>query len=171
MALPWLGLSTVSAQEATLKICQSTALTGPLGDLGTALQLGAKAAFDTINAKGGIHGRQIVLQTLDDGYEIPRAMANLNTFLADRDCFALFNCFGTPHGRSHAAQGAGNRHARFSHRTPVVRSVAFLARATFSIFGPATPRRPKKPCSTWPHIGITQALPWFTRTMPLAKKC
>ncbi len=96
MALPWLGLSTVSAQEATLKICQSTALTGPLGDLGTALQLGAKAAFDTINAKGGIHGRQIVLQTLDDGYEIPRAMANLNTFLADRDCFALFNCFGTP---------------------------------------------------------------------------
>jgi len=96
LALPWLGLSTASAQEATLKICQSTALTGPLGDLGTALQLGAKAAFDTINAKGGILGRQIVLQTLDDGYEVPRTMANLNAFLADRDCFALFNCFGTP---------------------------------------------------------------------------
>lgn len=96
MALPWLGLSPAYAQEATLKICQSTALTGPLGDLGTALQLGAKAAFSTINAKGGIHGRQIVLQTLDDAYEVPRAMANLNTFLADRDCFALYNCFGTP---------------------------------------------------------------------------
>lgn len=97
VALPWLGLSTtLRAQEPALKICQSTALSGPLGDLGSALHLGAKAAFASINAKGGIHGRQIVLQTLDDGYEVPRAMANLNTFLADRDCFALYNCFGTP---------------------------------------------------------------------------
>jgi len=96
LALPWLGLPVAQAQEGSLKLCQSTALTGPLGDLGTALQLGAKAAFDTINAKGGILGRQIVLQTLDDGYEVPRTMANLNAFLADRDCFALFNCFGTP---------------------------------------------------------------------------
>lgn len=97
IALPWLGLSTtLRAQEPAIKICQSTALSGPLGDLGSALHLGAKAAFATINAKGGIHGRQIVLQTLDDGYEVPRAMANLNTFLSDRDCFALYNCFGTP---------------------------------------------------------------------------
>ena len=164
MALPWLGLSTVSAQEATLKICQSTALTGPLGDLGTALQLGAKAAFDTINAKGGIHGRQIVLQTLDDGYEIPRAMANLNTFLADRDCFALFNCFGTP------LVGA---------MLPKVQEtgIPFFAPYTGGQVcripgarGPATPRKPKKSCSTWPPSASAR-LRWFTRTMPLAKKC
>jgi len=96
LALPWLHWGSAHAQDATIKLCQSTALTGPLGDLGSALHQGAKAAFTAINAKGGIHGRQIVLQTLDDGYEVPRAMANLTTFLADRDCFALFNCFGTP---------------------------------------------------------------------------
>ena len=96
LALPWLHWGSAHAQDATIKLCQSTALTGPLGDLGSAFHQGAKAAFAAINAKGGIHGRQIVLQTLDDGYEVPRAMANLTTFLADRDCFALFNCFGTP---------------------------------------------------------------------------
>ena len=96
IALPWLASRPALAQDAPLKLCQSTALSGPLGDLGTALHLGAKAAFGAINAKGGIHGREIVLQTLDDGYEVPRALANLDTFLADKDCFALFNCMGTP---------------------------------------------------------------------------
>ena len=96
IALPWLASTRALAQDAPLKLCQSTALSGPLGDLGTALHLGAKAAFNGINAKGGIHGREILLQTLDDGYEVPRAVANLDTFLADKDCFALFNCMGTP---------------------------------------------------------------------------
>ena len=96
LALPWLAATRALAQEAPLKLCQSTALTGPLGDLGSAMHQGAVAAFTAINAKGGIQGRQILLQTLDDGYEVPRALANLDTFLADKDCFALFNCMGTP---------------------------------------------------------------------------
>lgn len=96
IALPWVGLPNAWADETSIKICQSTALSGPLGDLGTALHDGAKAAFAVINGRGGIHGRQIELQTLDDAYEVPRALANVDKFLADRDCFALFNCFGTP---------------------------------------------------------------------------
>ncbi|MFL5214385.1 MAG: ABC transporter substrate-binding protein, partial [Microvirga sp.] len=79
-----------------LKICQSTALSGPLGDLGQALHHGAKAGFAEANAKGGVHGRKIELSVLDDGYDAKRALANLDTFLADRDSFALFNWFGTP---------------------------------------------------------------------------
>src|SRR6185369_759627 len=79
-----------------LKICQSTALSGPLGDLGQALHQGAKACFAEANAKGGVHGRKIELAVLDDGYEAKRALANLDKFLADRDSFALFNWFGTP---------------------------------------------------------------------------
>lgn len=54
------------------------------------------AAFQSINARGGIHGRQIKLESLDDAYEVPKAMLNLEKFLNDPDCFALFNCFGTP---------------------------------------------------------------------------
>lgn len=97
LALPWLGLaSRVHAQDGPLKICQSTSLTGPLGDLGSAMHQGANAAFTAVNTRGGVHGRKIELEVLDDGYEVPRALANVDKFLADRDCFALFNCMGTP---------------------------------------------------------------------------
>ena len=97
IALPWIGIApALRAQEVPLKICQSTALSGPLGDLGTAMHHGARAAFNVINARGGIHGRKIQLEVQDDGYDIARAVANVDRFLADKDCFALFNCMGTP---------------------------------------------------------------------------
>lgn len=96
LALPWLGSRLAQAQEGTLKLCQSTALSGPLGDLGTAMHQGAQAAFAVANTRGGVNGRKIELQTLDDAYEIPRSQANIQKFLADPACFALFNCMGTP---------------------------------------------------------------------------
>lgn len=82
--------------NGTLKISQSIALSGPLGDLGQAMQQGAKACFAGINAKGGIHGRRIELVSMDDGYDVKRALANVQGFLADPNSFALFNCMGTP---------------------------------------------------------------------------
>ena len=96
LALSWMGSRFAQAQEGPIKLCQSTALTGPLGDLGTAMHQGAQAAFAAANARGGVNGRKIELQTLDDGYEIPRSLANIEKFLADPACFALFNCMGTP---------------------------------------------------------------------------
>lgn len=78
------------------KLGQSTALTGPLGDLGQAMHVGAKACFAEVNAKGGVHGRQIQLTTLDDGYDAKRAVANVEGLMEDADTFALFNCMGTP---------------------------------------------------------------------------
>ena len=96
LAAPWLlGQTTAQAQEAPIKIGQSTALTGPLGELGSAMHMGAQAAFAGINQRGGVHGRQIELTTFDDGYEVPRAVANVDKLLATPDCFALFNCMGT----------------------------------------------------------------------------
>lgn len=96
ISLPWLGMGRARAQEGGLRIAQSTALTGPLAALGSAMHQGAKAAFTAINARGGVHGRAIELLTLDDAYEVPKALANVDQFLADRGTFALFNCMGTP---------------------------------------------------------------------------
>lgn len=97
VSLPWLGhVGSARAQDNVIKIAQSTALTGPLGDLGSAMHQGAKAAFAGINARGGIHGRTIELVTQDDAYEVPKALANVEKFMAERDTFALFNCMGTP---------------------------------------------------------------------------
>jgi len=81
---------------APLKIAQSTALSGPLGELGLAMHQGARACFAAINAKGGVNGRSIELAAVDDGYDVKRALANVKGFIEDRSNFALFNCMGTP---------------------------------------------------------------------------
>ena len=106
LAAPWLlGQSAaVQAQQATLQIGQSAALTGPMGELGQAMQYGAQAGFADINQRGGVQGRQIVLTTLDDGYEVARAVANVTQLLARPDCFALFGCMGTPTVQATLAQ-------------------------------------------------------------------
>jgi ABC-type branched-subunit amino acid transport system substrate-binding protein len=96
-AVPLAANVPVYAEDsAAVKICQSTALTGPLGDLGQAMSQGAKACFDAVNSQGGVNGRRIELQTLDDGYDVKRALANAARFLSDGSTFALFNCMGTP---------------------------------------------------------------------------
>ncbi len=83
-----------AAQEIVLG--QSVALTGPAQELGKEMQLGAKTYFDIVNAAGGIRGKKIVLRTLDDGYEPPRAEANTKKFVEDGDVLALFGYVGTP---------------------------------------------------------------------------
>lgn len=98
VSLPLAANMPVRAAEETgpIKIAQSSALTGPLGELGQAMTQGAKAGFAAINAKGGVLGRPIELTVADDGYDVKRALANVGAFMEDRSTFALFNCFGTP---------------------------------------------------------------------------
>ncbi|WP_029527414.1 ABC transporter substrate-binding protein [Polaromonas glacialis] len=96
-ALPLALHAPLWAQDTgPLKIFQSTALTGPLADLGQAVHQGAKVYFTALNAAGGVNGRSIELNAVDDGYDVPRALANAKSFIADRNCFAIFNCLGTP---------------------------------------------------------------------------
>nr|WP_295769171.1 ABC transporter substrate-binding protein [Rhodoferax sp.] len=97
-ALPFAASLSVRAAEDTtpIKIAQSLALTGPLGELGQAMHQGAKVCFAAVNAKGGVNGRPIELTVADDGYDVKRATANVNGFMEDSSNFALFNCMGTP---------------------------------------------------------------------------
>ena len=95
VALSTLLASGVS-QAQDIVLGQSVALSGPAQELGREMQLGAKTYFDQINAAGGIRGRKIVLKTLDDGYEPPRAEANTKQFVEDGDVLALFGYVGTP---------------------------------------------------------------------------
>jgi branched-chain amino acid transport system substrate-binding protein len=96
-AAPLPSLATErGSRAASWRLAQSIALSGPLGDLGQAMHQGAKACFAAINARGGVHGRPIELVVADDGYDVKRAVANVESFLEDADTFALFNCMGTP---------------------------------------------------------------------------
>lgn len=88
--------------DKTIVLGQSAALSGPASELGTAMRDGALAYFDSVNAAGGVNGRQIVLTTLDDGYDPERAGANTAALVEKDKVFALFGYVGT--ATSNAAQ-------------------------------------------------------------------
>src|SRR5207245_577337 len=64
-----------------LTVGQTSALSGPFGDLGQELLKGARAFVDATNASGGINGRKIELISRDDGYDTTKAKANVQTFI------------------------------------------------------------------------------------------
>jgi len=74
---------------------QSAALSGPAGKLGQKMRQGANAYFSYINKKGGVHGRTIRLETLNDYYEPKYTEKNTLEFIK-RDVFAMFGNVGTP---------------------------------------------------------------------------
>lgn len=68
---------------------QSAAFSGPASALGDQFKRGAQLYFDRINARGGVAGRQLELQSLDDSYEPDRCAANIKK-LIEGGAFALF---------------------------------------------------------------------------------
>lgn len=71
-----------------------SALTGPASLLGMQTQLGALAYFHVVNDAGGVHGRNIELQSYDDGYDPAKAPACFDR-LANH-VFAMGFFVGTP---------------------------------------------------------------------------
>ncbi|MEM9623754.1 MAG: ABC transporter substrate-binding protein [Pseudomonadota bacterium] len=87
---------TFEAPLPPIQFGQSAALSGSVSQLGLQIQVGIQAAFDAQNRQGGIHGRRLVLQTLDDEYEPERAIANAQKFIADDAIVGLIGVVGTP---------------------------------------------------------------------------
>jgi len=79
---------------------QSAAFSGPAQDLGNDMRLGILAAFHEANEAGGVHGRRLELESLDDGYESDAAFSNTQQLLHERKVFALIGAVGTPTSRS-----------------------------------------------------------------------
>jgi branched-chain amino acid transport system substrate-binding protein len=80
----------------TITIGSSGAMTGPLGSAGVNMKIGLDAAMAKINAKGGIHGRTLQLQMVDDAYVPTRTVDNVKKMISDGNVFALISCIGTP---------------------------------------------------------------------------
>ena len=80
----------------TVVVGQSAALTGPAKELGLDMRMGVQTYFDQVNKSGGVHGRKLVLKSLDDGYEATRAAANTKTLITQDGAFALLGYVGTP---------------------------------------------------------------------------
>ncbi len=79
----------------SLTFGQSIYLTGGLASLGNDLNTGAKLYFDRINSQGGVNGRKLLLETIDDAYDPTRAKANALKLLDEQNVFALFQFAGT----------------------------------------------------------------------------
>ena len=75
---------------------QSAAFSGPAQELGRNMRLGIEAAFREANERGGVHGRELRLTSLDDAYEPERAIPNTRRLIEDEGVFALIGAVGTP---------------------------------------------------------------------------
>lgn len=96
MAIPLLALSLSSAHAEPgvsakqLLIGQTITLQGGKNDYGMAVQDGISAYLQTVNAKGGVLGRQVQLKTLDDDNKPAQAEANARTLVEQDKVFLLF---------------------------------------------------------------------------------
>lgn len=84
----------VSSTEITLG--SSLALEGHASYLGIQTLRGALSYLRNVNALGGVHGRLIALEAIDDGYDPTRCLANTHQLVSSGNIFALFGFVGTP---------------------------------------------------------------------------
>jgi ABC-type branched-subunit amino acid transport system substrate-binding protein len=80
----------------TIVFGQAAVLEGAASALGQGMRTGIHAAFDEVNAKGGVHGRKLKLISRDDGYEPDRSIAQTKKLIEDDKVFALIGPVGTP---------------------------------------------------------------------------
>ena len=92
--------SLVGISDERILFGQSAAFSGPAKELGINMQLGILAAFDEVNTQGGVHGRVLELQSLDDAYEPEDAIVMTRHLIEQEQVFALIGAVGTPTSRS-----------------------------------------------------------------------
>lgn len=80
--------------DDTIKLGGSYPFSGAASAYGT-IGRAANAHFEWVNSKGGVHGRKIQFQMLDDGYDPARAVSNARRLVSRENVFALFNTLGT----------------------------------------------------------------------------
>jgi branched-chain amino acid transport system substrate-binding protein len=90
LSLLVLCASPALAQDAYV-LGVSGALTGPNAGVYAPVVEGMKLYVDTLNAKGGINGRQVRLNIQDDGGEPSRAAANVKRFLSQDRVLMVIN--------------------------------------------------------------------------------
>ncbi len=94
------GGTYIGVSDERILFGQSAALSGPAKELGRNMRLGILSAFDEVNATGGVNGRLLELQSLDDAYEPEDAIVMTRHLIEQEEVFALIGAVGTPTSRS-----------------------------------------------------------------------
>jgi branched-chain amino acid transport system substrate-binding protein len=95
MALPMSSQAEDGVTSSAITLGQSAAFTGTPSEEVNAATAGAKLYFEMVNKKGGVNGRKIVLESLDDGFDPKRTVDNTQALLK-KGVFSLFLYRGTP---------------------------------------------------------------------------
>ncbi|MBI3928358.1 MAG: ABC transporter substrate-binding protein [Armatimonadetes bacterium] len=92
LALP----GTVGSETAPIVVGMSAAFQGPSRGLGIELYRGAAAYLQSVNRRGGVRGRPVVIKPYDDSYQPTPAIANTIRLVDKDEAFLLFGYVGTP---------------------------------------------------------------------------
>ncbi len=93
-ASPLAAADGVEADAVTF--AQVAALEGPAAALGQGMRAGITAAFEEANRAGGVHGRKVMLEAFDDGYEPDRSVAHVLHVIEGRAHIGFIGPVGTP---------------------------------------------------------------------------
>ncbi|MEM6407184.1 MAG: ABC transporter substrate-binding protein [Pseudomonadota bacterium] len=93
---PSFGFASDGISESQVTFAQIAALDGPAAALGTGMRLGLTAAFEEVNASGGVHGRMVHMDSFDDGYEPDRSIQQVQSILSANQHIGLIGMVGTP---------------------------------------------------------------------------
>ncbi len=80
----------------SITLGMSAPFSGAVRSLSDGMKLGIDTAFAEVNAAGGVHGRQLKLIALDNGYEEKRAIETTRDLIENRHVFGLIGNVGTP---------------------------------------------------------------------------
>lgn len=96
VAMPFLAHAQQGVSADGVTFAQVAAFDGPAGALGQGMRLGITAAFEEANAAGGVYGRTLILDSMDDGYEPDRSAVLAKDVIDGGAHIALIGAVGTP---------------------------------------------------------------------------
>jgi branched-chain amino acid transport system substrate-binding protein len=91
-----LAAASRGVTETEIRFGMSAPFSGPAKELGRQMKLGVETAFNVINDAGGVHGRQVKLVTVDDGYEPTRTAETMKQLYEKDQVFGIIGNVGTP---------------------------------------------------------------------------
>src|SRR6478609_6149435 len=85
------------ATHADILVGQTVGVTGAVAATVKESMLGAQLYIDNVNAHGGVKGEKIEILTLDDAFDLKRAVENTRVLIEEKNVLGLFMNRGTPH--------------------------------------------------------------------------
>ena len=82
--------------DSEILVGQTAVFEGSAKALGIGMNAGLQAAFNDINAAGGINGRTVRIVTRDDGYEPDKSIVNTRALIEEDKALLLIGGVGTP---------------------------------------------------------------------------